>query len=168
METVNQADTGNLVALHTTGGCHMTDIRREMSGTAGQADCHNATNYNTGCTVTGAPATNGPEFNAGGGGVVALEWRSEGIRAWMFPRDSEQVRGGLAAMPASSGNATTAPDPSTWGAPLADFPATSCDMGRHFRNQSIIVNIDLCGYLTEAVCGSSGCKCFPLFSFLFG
>jgi hypothetical protein len=167
MEAVNQADTGTLVALHTTGGCHMTDIRREMSGTAGQADCHNATNYNTGCTVTGPPATHGPDFNAGGGGVVALEWRSEGIRAWMFPRDSEQVRGGLAAIPASSGN-VTAPDPSTWGPPLADFPATSCDMGKHFRNQSIIVNIDLCGYLTEAVWEGSGCKCLPLFLSHFG
>ncbi|KAK4155483.1 glycoside hydrolase [Chaetomidium leptoderma] len=137
MEAVNKATTGGLVALHTTADCSMSDIRREMSGAAGQGDCHNATNSNTGCTVTGAPASYGPEFNAAGGGVVALEWRDEGIRV-----------GGAAA---------AAPDPSSWGPPLADFPSTNCDMASHFRNQSIIVNIDLCGYLTEAVWAKSGC-----------
>ena len=30
---------------------------------------------------------------------------------------------------------------------LADFPSTECDITSHFRNQSIIVNIDLCGEL---------------------
>ncbi|KAL2025092.1 hypothetical protein VTK56DRAFT_94 [Thermocarpiscus australiensis] len=151
MEAVNQATTGNLMALHTTAGCTMEGVRREMSGggggTAGQGDCHNATNQNTGCTVTGRPATYGPEFNAAGGGLVAMEWRTEGIRVWVFPRGQEQL--------ASSG--APAPDPSAWGPPLADFPSTSCDIAAHFRNQSIIVNIDLCGYLTEAVYASSGC-----------
>ncbi|KAK4104900.1 glycoside hydrolase family 16 protein [Parathielavia hyrcaniae] len=152
MEAVNEAPSGNLVALHTTDGCTMSDVRREMSGTAGQGDCHNATNSNTGCTVTGGPGTYGPEFNAGGGGIVALEWRDEGIRSWIFPRN---IQSGLTALPASA--ADPAPDPSTWGPPLADFPSTSCDVASHFRNQSIIVNIDLCGYFTEAVWASSGC-----------
>lgn len=30
---------------------------------------------------------------------------------------------------------------------MADFPSTHCDIPSHFRNQSIIVNIDLCGEL---------------------
>ncbi|KAK3297013.1 concanavalin A-like lectin/glucanase domain-containing protein [Chaetomium fimeti] len=150
MEAVNQATTGNMVALHTTDGCSMADVRRQMAGTAGQGDCHNATNFNTGCTVTGPPATYGPEFNAAGGGVVALEWRDEGIRVWVFSRDA----GGRAV---TSLPAEGMPDPSVWGPPLADYPATNCDMGSHFRNQSIVVNIDLCGYLTQAVWESSGC-----------
>jgi hypothetical protein len=160
MEAVNQASNGNLVALHTTDGCTMSDVRRNMSGIAGQGDCHNATNSNTGCTVTGAPSTYGPEFNAAGGGIVALEWRNEGIRQWIFPRNGDK---GLTALPASTG---AAPDPSTWGPPLADFPSTSCDIGNHFRNQSIIVNIDLCGYFTEAIWANSGCKwsCAPFLS----
>jgi hypothetical protein len=37
------------------------------------------------------------------------------------------------------------PDPSSWGPALADFPSTHCDIPSHFSNQSIIVNIDLCG-----------------------
>ena len=39
------------------------------------------------------------------------------------------------------------PDPSGWGTALADFPSTECDIASHFRNQSIIANIDLCGQL---------------------
>ncbi|KAL1841360.1 hypothetical protein VTJ49DRAFT_7140 [Mycothermus thermophilus] len=152
MEAVNQATTGNLMALHTTEGCTMENVRRELTGVPGQGDCHNATNYNTGCTVTGPPATYGAEFNRGGGGIVALEWRREGIRVWVFPR------GSASAVTKLPGIGDGAPDPSTWGTPLADFPATRCDMDKHFRNQSIIVNIDLCGYFTEAVWESSGCS----------
>lgn len=39
------------------------------------------------------------------------------------------------------------PDPSTWGTALADFPSTECNITSHFRNQSIVANIDLCGDL---------------------
>jgi hypothetical protein len=155
MEAVNQATSGNMMALHTTSDCTMADVRREMSGVAGQGDCHNATNFNTGCNVSGAPATYGPEFNAAGGGIVAMEWRNEGIRVWVFSRGGGDKGGN--PFPAQG-----VPDPSTWGLPLADFPATSCDMGSHFRNQSIIVNIDLCGYLTNAVWESSGCEFTPI------
>ncbi|KAL2177879.1 glycoside hydrolase family 16 protein [Thermothelomyces heterothallicus CBS 202.75] len=162
MEAVNQAATGNLVALHTTAGCTMADVRRDMAGAAAaeQADCHNATDSNAGCAVRGAPATYGREFNEAGGGIVALEWRAEGIRVWVFPRGGSGSGSGgergPAALPAAEAGDT--PDPSAWAPPLADFPATSCDVGSHFRNQSIIINIDLCGYLTEAVWEESGCS----------
>ena len=163
MEAVNQATSGNTVALHTTAGCSMTDVRRQMSGAAGpQGDCHNATNHNAGCTVSGPAATYGPAFNTAGGGVVALEWRLEGIRVWVF------ARGGAGGpTTAAAVWAEPVPDPSGWGLPLADFPATGCDVGSHFRNQSIVVNIDLCGYLTDAVWASSGCRIPPLFFVLF-
>jgi hypothetical protein len=152
MESVNAATSGNMMALHTTDDCSMADIPRQMVGTAGQGDCHNATNFNTGCTVTGPVTTYGPDFNEDGGAVVALEWRAEGIRVWMFGRDGDESQA-VRRLPVER-----MPDPSVWGRPLADFPATNCDMGSHFRNQSIVVNIDLCGYLTEAVWESSGCK----------
>jgi hypothetical protein len=153
MEAVNQAVSGNLMALHTTEGCTMENVRRQLTGTPGQADCHNATNHNTGCTVTGPPSTYGADFNAGGGGIVALEWRTEGIRVWVFRRDDQE-----AAVKTMPGTGSPVPDPSTWGLPLADFPATRCDVDRHFRNQSIVVNIDLCGVLVESVWEESGCK----------
>lgn len=64
-----------------------------------------------------------------------MELRSAGIRVWFFPRSS---------IPAdiTSGNS---PDPSSWGTAFADFPSTGCDISSHFRNQSIIANINLCG-----------------------
>ncbi|SPQ21189.1 f2cbb163-843c-445c-b6aa-eb9c4e475f41 [Thermothielavioides terrestris] len=156
MEAVNQASAGGLTALHTTAGCTMAGVRREMSGAAGQGDCYNATNGNTGCTVTGGAATYGPAFNAAGGGIVALEWRAEGIRVWVLGRDGGGGgKGVISALPAAEQLA--GPDMDTWGPPLADFPSTSCDVASHFRNQSIIVNIDLCGELPNAVWASSGC-----------
>lgn len=147
-------DTGNQASLHSTKGCEMGEVRRRMSGVAGQGDCWNGTT-NVGCGVSGGVGTYGEKFNEGGGGVMAVEWREEGIRMWTFGRE---------ALPAGLGNETTAvmPDPSGWGEAWADFPGTECDMDRHFRNQSIIANIDLCGDLTEAVWKDSGCgECFP-------
>ena len=81
-----------------------------------------------------------------------MEWRDEGIRMWFFSRTS--IPGDLA-----SGN-DSSPDPSSWGTALADFPSTDCDISTHFKNQSIIANIDLCGdwagatsvYSTEDSC----------------
>jgi hypothetical protein len=68
--------------------------------------------------------------------VYALELRTAGIRTWFFPRGS-----------IPNDVSDNIPDPSTWGTALADFPNTNCDIASHFRNQSIIANIDLCGQL---------------------
>ncbi|KLU90060.1 glycosyl hydrolase [Magnaporthiopsis poae ATCC 64411] len=124
--------------------------RREMTGVAKGTDCYNGTNSNQGCNVAGPRESYGPSFNARGGGVVALELRDEGIRMWQFARPD--VPRDLA-----DGGGADMPDPASWGRAAADFPSTDCDVGTHFRNQSIIINITLCGKLTEAVWGSSGC-----------
>lgn len=152
LEAVNQGDRGNAVSLHTTAGCDMSDIKRNMSGIAGQGDCFNGTNSNTGCGVSATTSTPsyGKSFNAIGGGVMAVELREAGIRVWQFARQ---------AVPADV-QAQTAPDPSSWGTAFADFPSTDCDIGSHFKNQSIIANIDLCGDLVEATWNSSGCESF--------
>ena len=142
VEAVNQGERGNQITLHTTKGCTMK-VKRKQVGRVEGTNCWNGTNANEGCGVVGDPNTFGPALNSNGGGVYAAELRREGIRIWFFPR---------AAMPGdvrtaiSSGDAdTTAPDPSRWPQALADFPNTDCDVGAHFRNQSIIMNIDLCG-----------------------
>jgi hypothetical protein len=124
------------MTLHTSADCNMGNgkMKRKQTGKTLSYDCYNGTNSNSGCGVQGAPSSYGAAFNAMGGGVYAVELRNEGIRVWMFARD---------AIPAdiSGGN----PDPSSWGTALADFPSLECDVGTHFRNQSIIANIDLCG-----------------------
>ena len=122
------------MALHTSKGCKM-DQKGIETGKVLTKDCYSGINSNTGCSVQGPQDTYGQALNANGGGVYAMEWRSEGIRMWFFPRSnipSDITKG-------------VSPDPSSWGTALADFPNTDCDIGSHFRNQSIIANIDLCG-----------------------
>ncbi|KAJ6122745.1 concanavalin A-like lectin/glucanase domain-containing protein [Penicillium capsulatum] len=137
LESTNEASHGNEVTLHTTKGCKM-NVKRKQTGGAIYKSCDNSTHGNAGCGVQGDASTYGQAFNENGGGVYALELREAGIRTWFFPRD---------AIPTDIADTKTAPDPSAWGTPFADFPNTECDIPSHFRNQSIIANIDLCGEL---------------------
>ena len=152
VEAVNTATTGNQMTLHTTNGCTM-DGKRKETGKVLTKNCYNGTDDNAGCGVQGAEDTFGEALNANGGGVCthgdpngqqlltlrikvyAMEWRSDGIRVWFFPRSS---------IPSDISTGTS-PDPSSWGTALADFPDTDCSISSHFKNQSIIANIDLCG-----------------------
>ena len=70
-----------------------------------------------------------------------MEYRDEGIRIWFFARD--EIPSDIDTTVSNS--SSTTPDPSTWGEALADFPGTDCDISTHFKNSSIIANIDLCG-----------------------
>ncbi|KAJ5837097.1 hypothetical protein N7447_003123 [Penicillium robsamsonii] len=135
LETTNLGSHGNEVTIHTTKGCKM-DVKRKQTGQATFKNCDNATNGNSGCGVIGDEYTYGEAMNDRGGGVYALELRDAGIRAWFFPTTTVPVD-------ITDGN----PDPSSWGVALADFPSTHCDIAAHFKNLSIIVNIDLCGEL---------------------
>ena len=126
------------MTLHTTKDCKM-NVKRKETGNVLTKNCLNETDDNAGCGVTGAQDTYGETFNAMGGGIYAMEWRDAGIRVWFFPRGDVPSN-----IPTDVAN-NSAPDPSTWGTPLADFPDTHCDISSHFKNQSIIANIDLCG-----------------------
>jgi hypothetical protein len=75
-----------------------------------------------------------------------MEWTSEHIAVWFFPRYSipENV---------FSDN----PDPSTWGFPIARFVAeggTGCVIDNYFTTQSLVYNITFCGDWSGAVWGS--------------
>lgn len=136
MEAVNVVgSTNNQMTLHTTKDCSM-NVKRKETGKVLTSNCLNSTDDNAGCGVDSSTddSTFGGTFNSGGGGILAMELRAAGIRMWQFGRD---------AIPTdlSAGS----PDPSVWGEATADFPSTDCDIGTHFRNQSIIANIDLCG-----------------------
>jgi len=152
MEAVDVvSSTANQITLHTSSGCTMSGVKRKETGKVLASSCVNTTNGNAGCGVAAPSSTAsfGSTFNSNGGGVVALELREAGIRVWQFARD---------AVPADV-TSKTAPDPSGWGEPTADFPGTSCDVGKHFRNQSIIANIDLCGAWAgqQKVYSGAGC-----------
>ncbi|CAL5867668.1 uncharacterized protein PFLUO_LOCUS1887 [Penicillium psychrofluorescens] len=137
VEANNKGTEGNEITLHTTAGCSM-DVKRKETGSPHYTSCGNDTHGNSGCGVQGDPSTYGSAFNNLGGGVYALELRDAGVRAWFWTRDS---------IPADIKNTTGVPNPALWGTALADFPSTDCNIASHFRNQSIIANIDLCGEL---------------------
>jgi len=65
---------------------------------------------------------------------MAMELRPAGIRIWQFLRSE---------IPDDITSET--PDPSGWGEALADFPNTDCDIESHFKNLTIIANIEICG-----------------------
>ena len=127
------SDTKNQMTLHTSSGCSM-GVKRKETGNSLTTSCVNSTDNNAGCGVNAGSSTFGTTFNNNGGGIMAMELRSAGIRMWQFARS---------AIP--SDITSGSPDPSTWGEAPADFPSTDCDIGTHFRNQSIIADIDLCG-----------------------
>lgn len=113
----------------------MADVKRKETGTVLETNCYNGTNDNDGCGVSGPKATFGEALNNNGGGVYAMELRDAGIRVWFFPRDD---------IPSDITNGSS-PNPESWSEALADFPNTDCDISKHFTNQSIIVDIDVCG-----------------------
>jgi hypothetical protein len=138
MEAVNVVgSTYNQMTLHTTSGCTM-NVKRKETGKALTTNCINSTTSsgsNVGCGVNaGDNTTFGSEFNSAGGAILAMELRAAGIRMWQFGRSS---------VPADITSGS--PDPSTWPEATADFPSTDCNIGNHFKNQSIIADIDLCG-----------------------
>ncbi|RGP79954.1 hypothetical protein FLONG3_1898 [Fusarium longipes] len=145
MEATNKADTGNQMTLHTTKGCSM-DVRRKNTGETVRKDCNYEKNNNDGCGVKSDADGYGTGFNKNGGGIMAVEWRKQGIRMWQFARNS-----------IPSDIKSNAPAPNTWGTAVADFPNTDCNIESHFKNQSIIANIDLCGSLVYDAWGESGC-----------
>lgn len=146
MEATNKADDGNKMTLHTTSECSMS-VRRKMTGDVDQKNCDHSKNSNAGCGVTDDKESYGEALNDNGGGIMAVEWRDAGIRMWQFARDS---------IPSDITGKN--PNPSSWGKATADFPNTDCNIGNHFRNNSIVANINLCGELAESVYGDSGCE----------
>ncbi|KAG6218482.1 hypothetical protein E4U50_000901 [Claviceps purpurea] len=145
LESINEGNDGNAMTLHSTDGCTMS-VERKQTNPSLHDDCHHKAYKNAGCGVKEPDATFGAAINDAGGSIMAVEWRTAGIRMWRFARD---------AIPYDI--TTKKPYPAGWGAASADFPSTECDIGAHFKNHSIVVNIDLCGDLVSENWEQSGC-----------
>jgi hypothetical protein len=158
MEAVNVVGSAeNQMTLHTSSGCSM-GVERKETGKQLTTSCVNTTDSNAGCGVDGPSKGFGTGFNDNGGGAMAMELRTEGIRMWQFARS---------AIP--SDITSGSPDPSSWGEATADFPNTDCNIGNHFKNQSIIANIDLCGsWAGEASVYAETCEFAPFLTFEMG
>ncbi|KAH6673421.1 glycoside hydrolase family 16 protein [Halenospora varia] len=151
LEGVNKNQV-NLMSLHTSASCSINGAGQ--LGTINTANCDGSTNSNTGCgSAASTTNTYGDGFNAVGGGVYAMEWTSDFIRVWFFPRTS---------IPYDISSGT--PNPTTWGTPQANFQG-NCNIDTHFANHSIIFDTTFCGdwagtvWSTEATCNSLAPTC---------
>lgn len=98
-------------------------------------------NCNDGSGGLGCPQTTnstnnfGKGLNANGGGIYAMEWNSDAISVWFFPRNSTMQNR------ISSSNATL--DSSSFGTPLASFVGGSnCNIDNNFQEHWITINTD--------------------------
>lgn len=130
----NQAANG--ITLHAAKGCNMDVSGSESTQNQTAADCEDDT---AGCGQATTSANNyGNEFNANGGGVYVVEWTTQSISAWFFPRGSD-----LATTLSKSTTADV--DVGTFGAPLAHFEGNSCNIAERFKSNNIVLNINYCG-----------------------
>ncbi|KAK1636660.1 tat pathway signal sequence [Colletotrichum phormii] len=134
IEGVNTQES-NSVTLHAGPGCSITNDGTISSTTLNDKDC-NSGSASTGCGQSTSSNQNyGDGFNAIGGGVYAVDFNSQAISVWFFPRSA--IPGDV-----TSGN----PVPSSWGQPLAKFNGGSgCDISSHFKQQNLVFNTALCG-----------------------
>ena len=134
LEGVHTSET-NTMSLHSSPNCSI--MGSGQTGTFATSNCDSSLNGNSGCgselkNTTAHPNNYGASFNAIRGGVYATEWTSNYIKHWWFPRG--QIPASITA-----GN----PDVSTFGHPAVNAQG-ACDIDSHFRNMSIIINIDFC------------------------
>ena len=127
IEGINQNQQNHMNVI-TRQGCNMpfgTDKGVE------HRDCNNRD-----CAIdAGNSSSYGTGFNDVGGGVYAMELTSKSIKIWFF------TRVGIA-----NDIQIGSPDPTSWGAPLANWTADDqCDINQSFKNLSIIFDITFCG-----------------------
>ncbi|BEI85927.1 hypothetical protein CcaverHIS002_0602140 [Cutaneotrichosporon cavernicola] len=136
MEGVN-GQTANQIALHTdSDGCYASQDA-QMTGQLRLDNCSVTSNGGSGCTV-GDPNTNsyGADFAAAGGGVYVAEYATDGIRVWFKSR---------ADVPKEMTGDAQSLDTSILGTPTANYPSSTCDIGKYFADQILTITITLCG-----------------------
>ncbi|KAK6373558.1 hypothetical protein LTS17_008050 [Exophiala oligosperma] len=133
MEGAN-LNTYNGMTLHASPNCTIAGDSRLMSGQLQSSNCAYYPNYNVGCSISDRRSQSyGTNFNTGGGGVYAMQWTSDYVAVWFFPRGS---------IPADITNKT--PNPSGWGLPAAEFQG-SCQIDQKFQAHKIVMNNAFCG-----------------------
>ncbi|KAF9454982.1 glycoside hydrolase family 16 protein [Macrolepiota fuliginosa MF-IS2] len=142
--------TNNQATIHTKVGCTIPSTSQNVLSITGNVigltDCAAANTGNQGCGIR-ASANNsfGAAFNTNGGGIYAMRWDSTGVAVYFFPRGSE---------PADI--IAGKPQPDSWGAAQARWPATSCDPFGFFNNHHAIFDTTLCGDWAAGVWSATG------------
>ena len=142
----------NYAAGHVARQCSITN--NGGSGSVLYSNC----NYNdrdpwgnaknpTGCQVDARnPVSWGANFNNNGGGVYAMEWTSDAIKIWFFPK------GG-----APSDLNTANPNPANWGTPFTYWDNSGCNLDANYRDLRIIFDTTFCGDVGDATWSTGSC-----------
>ena len=126
-------NTKNQITLHSGPGCTLDKAVHALANVLGTT-CASSNGDNSGCAYQQTQNTSfGHGFNMQAGGVYAHTLEASGISVWFFDRD---------AIPSDIQNKK--PNPPSWGTPTAYFPNTQCDIGSHFADDSIIINLNFC------------------------
>ncbi|KAF4972681.1 hypothetical protein FSARC_830 [Fusarium sarcochroum] len=127
----------NIMTGHTAEGCMLDPADENLfSGERLSLDCGVGMD-NVGCGFNppeSDKSSYGDTFNAIGGGVYAMEWDSEYIKIWHFPRGS---------IPADI--EAKKPDPRKWGLPQSLFGGSKCNVDEYFKDLKLVLNINFCG-----------------------
>ena len=155
LENINLATTNKYV-LHTGNNLAVSNFSdptvanstgMNIRGHFSNLNCSAHADGNIGCVVEGQDRTFGKDFNANGGGIIALEYLPEAISVWQFNRTE---------IPADILNGT--PAPSTWRTPDAHFmPDDGGSLDDFFYSQRLVFNTDVCGSWVDKVWSGSEC-----------
>ncbi|KAI9640101.1 hypothetical protein NHQ30_011503 [Ciborinia camelliae] len=128
--------TQGYTSLHTAGACTFKSPAAAELGTLNNDNTNCQLNNGPGCSVKLSANSYGTPFNNNGGGVYAMQWTSNFIRVWFFPRNK---------IPAD----VTAgkPDPTKWGLPTANFDSANggCNIDANFPAQTVYFDTTFCG-----------------------
>lgn len=131
--------TNNQATIHTDSGCSIPTDDESILGISGTVidgtNCAALETGNQGCGVrSSSDVSFGRAFNNNGGGVYAMEWTDDGISIYFWEAGS---------IPADVTAET--PVPSSWGRPMATWPASGCNPSKYFYENIFIFDTTLCG-----------------------
>ncbi|KAL8960604.1 MAG: hypothetical protein Q9183_005436 [Haloplaca sp. 2 TL-2023] len=137
LEGVN-LQSENMVTMHTSESC-------SFAGSSCFAP--------KGCSANGGAFGDG--FNKGNGGIYAMEWTSNAIHVWHFPRGKEP-----------EGILGKHPDPRKWGEPTTRHDGgDNCHIDSHFKDQQIVFTTTFCGdwagttFSSDSTCAQKAPTC---------
>lgn len=153
--------TNNQATIHTDVGCTLPSSNSATLGISGNViggtNCAAYTTDNQGCGIRANSSNSfGVGFNNNKGGVYAsmlakyltclfltslhlVKWDTSGVAVYFFPRGS---------VPADI--SANAPQPNSWGRPLARWAASSCPPFKFFYGHSAIFDVTTwCAVLSD-------------------
>jgi len=148
LEGVHNQPT-NQYTLHTGSACALPTNGTGIDATGNLIynGCQSLPTDNRGCGFLDSDTRSyGSGFNSAGGGVLAHEWNSQGVKIWFFPR--EEVPADITKKQ---------PNPSSWGVPIAAWSSKFCDISSALYQHSLIIDTTICGDWAGPAYEGSGC-----------